>query len=223
MSGPGPSYPRPIPGSNAIGEFAIGISPIGDIPPFDYWKTIVSQYANSKILTQLLDNFDQYIDQTKNLSDFFDLIWNVNTATGFGLDVWGKIVGVNRVLTLQSGSFFGFQQAAPNADTFGPGGESPFFSGTATTTNYALTDNAYRTLILAKALANISDGSIKSINQLLINIFQGSGGNAYVTDGGNMTMTYTFGFVLTPLQQAIVFNSGVLPKPVGVTATVVQP
>jgi hypothetical protein len=35
-------------------------------------------------------------------------------------------------------------------------------------------------------------------------------------------MTYTFGSALDPVQTAIVFQSGVLPKPVGVLATVVQ-
>src|SRR5579871_5512746 len=95
----GPAYPpAPGPGSNAIGSFEIGVSPVGTIPAFDYLQTIISQYANSPILTQLIANFDQYIDPTKNLDAFFDLIWNVDTAQGYGLDVWGRIVGVTRVL-----------------------------------------------------------------------------------------------------------------------------
>lgn len=36
-----------------------------------------------------------------------------------------------------------------------------------------------------------------------------------------MTMTYTFTFALTPVELAIVLNSGVLPKPTGVAASVV--
>lgn len=219
----GPPYPRPVPGSNSIGQFVIGVSPIGDIPPYDYWQTVISQYTNSSILTQLISNFFQYIDQTKNMDDFFDLIWNVDTAQGAGLDIWGRIVGVTRVLTLATGNFFGFEQGTPTSDTFGPGGVSPFYSGVSTTENFNLTDAAFRVLIFAKALANISDGSIKSINQLLINLFKGSPGNAYVTDDGSMQMTYTFTFALSPVQQAIVENSGVLPKPVGVTLTIVQP
>ena len=43
-----------------------------------------------------------------------------------------------------------------------------------------------------------------------------------MTDGLNMTMTYTFRFPLTPVQLAIVQNSGVLPRTSGVAATVVQ-
>jgi len=36
-----------------------------------------------------------------------------------------------------------------------------------------------------------------------------------------MMMTYTFEFPLSPVELAIVQNSGVLPKPTGVAATVV--
>ena len=220
MSGP-PFPPGPLPGSNAIGSFEIDVSPIGPIIPFDLLKTVISQYANSDTLTQLIENMDECLDQTANFSSLFDLIWNVDSAQGYGLDVWGRIVGVVRTLTVASGEFFGFSQQSPTVDTFGPGGSSPFYSGVALTNNYSLTDSAFRTLIFAKALANICDGSIQAINQILLNLFPNRG-DCYVTDGENMTMTYTFKFVLTPVEQAIVAQSGVLPKPVGVTATVVQ-
>lgn len=218
----GPAYPRPpVAGSNAIGSFVIGVSPIGPISTFDVVDTIISQYANSPTLLQLCQNLQQYFDQTANFSALFDLIWNVDSAQGYGLDVWGRIVGVTRVLTVSSSTFFGFDQQSPTVDVFGPGGASPFYVGVSATSNYALTDSAYRSLIFAKALANICDGSIQAINQILMNLFPNRG-NCYVTDGQNMTMTYTFNFLLTPVEQAIVSQSGVLPKPVGVEASVVQ-
>jgi hypothetical protein len=83
----GPDVNRLRPGSNAIGNFIIGVSPIGDIPTFDIWATIISQYANSDRLTTLISNFFQYVDQTVNMQSFFDLVWNVDTAQGWGLDV----------------------------------------------------------------------------------------------------------------------------------------
>jgi 5,10-methylene-tetrahydrofolate dehydrogenase/methenyl tetrahydrofolate cyclohydrolase len=70
-------------------------------------------------------------------------------------------------------------------------------------------------------MANISNGSIKSINSILMSLF-GESGNAYCTDGGDMTMTYHFDFELTPVQAAIVGQSNVLPKPVGVASSIVQ-
>jgi len=216
----GPPFPRPVPGSNSIGSFAIGISPIGDIVPFDQWSTIISQYANSPILDALIINYGAYLDQTANIDNFFDTIFNINTAVGYGLDVWGRILGVTRVLQVPTQPFFGFE---------GPGGASgdsfdtqAFFSGQAVTANTSLSDPAFQTLLFAKALSNISNGSIPSINQILLALFPNRG-NCYATDGLNMTMTYTFAFFLTQTELAIISQSGVLPKPIGVLATIVQP
>ena len=191
----------------------------------NYQATELAQYANSPTIVQMLANWDAYLDPAADIDAFYNLVWNVDTAVGHGLDIWGRIVGVGRVLTLPDAVYFGFS---------GPGGPSgvPFNHGvfrrdTATTTNYALLDDPYRALILAKALFNISDGTIPAINQMIINLFGPAGilpvaGNSYVTDGQDMTMTYTFGSALTPVQKAIVFQSGVLPRPCGVSATVVQ-
>lgn len=220
----GPDLEMQAPGSNAIGLFAIGQSAIGDLPPeFDPWRTIISQYANAPSLTTLILNFFEYIDQTKNLQAFFDLIFNVDTAIGYGLDVWGRIVGVNRVLHLPTGTkYFGFVEGGTlDYDDFGPGGESPFYSGQKLTSNYSLTDDGFRVLILAKAFSNICDGSIQSINRLLVTLFGGSG-RCYVVDGGAMSMVYKFEFALSPLQEAILLQSGVMPRPTGVSATVEQ-
>lgn len=218
MSGPNIPNPTPVPGSNGIGLFTIGISPVGTIPAFNFWDTVISQYANSPILIQLISNFNQYIDQTKNFDAFFDLIWNVDTAQGYGLDVWGRIVGVTRIIQLPIvAKYFGFEEAS--ASTFG---QDSFFVGIPLTNNFALSDDAFRKLIFAKALSNISDGSIPSINQILLNLFPNLG-NCYVTDGNNMTITYTFQQRPTSVELAIIRQSGVLPKPVGVSVSVVSP
>lgn len=220
----GPPYPRVTVGSSsAIGDFIIGTSPIGGsgTVDFDCWNTIISQYANSEVITQLITNFWTYLDQTADINSFYDLVLSVDTAQGHGLDIWGTIVGVTRTLTIPAGGrFLGFEEAG--GLTVDPFGQSPFFSGVSVTNNFQLSDDAFRILIFAKALANISDGSIASINQILLNLFPGRG-NAYVTDGENMTMTYTFAFGLTEVEAAIITQSGALPKPVGVSATVVQP
>lgn len=188
----------------------------GTVSKFNIFQTVISQYANSPILLQLIQNFYDYVDQTANMDAFYNLIWNVDTAVGPGLDIWGRIVGVNRVLTVQIGSYLGFE--GPVTASGDPFNQSPFYTGSQLTSNVALTDAAYRTLIYAKALTNISDGSVKSINQILINLF-GASGNAYVVDNNNMTMVYYFTFVPTAVQQAIIQQSGVLPKPAGVAVS----
>lgn len=213
----GPDINRPRAGSNAIGLFQIGISPIGPVPDLDVWSTILSQYANSPAITQICQNMSDCLDPASNIDSFFDLVWNVSTAQGWGLDQWGKIVNVSRTLSVpQDQQYFGLEEALPGSSGFN---QQPFFQGQPLTNNFQLSDPAYLVLILAKALFNICDGSIKAINQVLLNLFPGRG-NCYVIDNRDMTMTYYFGFALTPVELAIVEQSGALPRPAGVAATV---
>lgn len=220
----GPPYPPPTEdqfGTNAIGIFVIGASPIGDIIPYDFEKTIISQYANSPILTQLIANFDAYVDQTQNIEDFFDLMWNVYTAQGYGLDCWGTIVGVNRVLKLATGpKYLGFNEGG--FLDYDPFNQSPWYSGQKLTANFLLSDDGFRTLILAKAFSNICDGGIPSINKLMQMLF-GSFGKCYVVDLGGMAMQYKFEFQPSAVQLAILTQSGVMPTPTGVAFSVVTP
>jgi len=213
----GPDINRPRFGSNGIGQFIIGVSPIGDINSFDTWKTVISQYANAPVLTQLIMQMDEYLDPTANQDSFFDLTWNVDTAQGWGLDVWGRIVDVSRTLSVQEDAdYFGFEEAGISANPFN---QAPFFSGQKLNNNFVLTDSGYRILIFAKALANICDGSIPAINQILLNLFPNRG-NCYVIDNLDMTMTYHFEFSLSPVELAIVEQSGALPRSTGVSSNV---
>lgn len=199
--------------SNPIGQFAIGQSQIGTMPPFDFNSTIISQYANSPILYQLVQNFNSYFDQSQNLDAFYDDIWNIQTATGYGLDLWGRIVGVSRYLPVVQGEYFGYEEAGNlNAGRFGT---APFYGGQTLTSNFPLSDTAFRTLIYAKALANITDCAIPSINKLLATIFSGRG-DCHIVDGLNMTMKYVFNFPTTAVEQSIIVNSGVFPRPSGI-------
>lgn len=186
----------------------------------NYQQTIISQFAAAPTLTQLIDNFNQYIEPSANIDAFYDVVWNVDTAIGHGLDIWGRIVGVTRVVQIPVvPGFFGFYEALQfGALGFG---QAPFWDGIAPLVqNYNLSDDDFRVLILAKALANITNCSAPAINQILLNLFP-SRGNCYVTDGLDMTMTYTFEFALTAVELAIITQTGVLPKPVGVLASVV--
>jgi hypothetical protein len=96
---------------------------------------------------------------------------------------------------------------------------APFYNGQVINENFLLSDEGFRTLIYAKAFANICDGSISAINQILLTLFPGRG-NCYVQDNLNMTMTYVFRFKLTPVESAIVSESGILPRPASVFSTV---
>jgi len=194
------------------------VSPIGTIAPFDPWTTILAQFANSPTLTALITNMAGYIDPTPWFEQFFDVVMNIPTAAGFGLDVIGRIVGVSRVLNVGSSESFGFEEALPGSLPFN---EGTFYTGSQITTNFSLADDPYRILIMAKALANISDGSIASVNMILSSLFPGRG-NAYVQNNLDMTETLVFNFTLSPVELAIVEQSGAIPITAGVSFTIMQ-
>ena len=186
----------------------------------DVERTIISQYANSATIVQLVKNMNEYVDPRADFDAFFDYVWNVESAQGFGLDIWGRIVGISRGLLIPDApNFFGFNEATGSAHSFN---ESPFYDGTAPATQtYLLADDAYRQLILVKALANISATNAPAINQLLQNMFADRG-RCYVNDLGGMALRYTFEFDLTPYEFAIMTQSGALPRPAGVNASLFQ-
>ena len=245
----GPDYPPdPVAGSNSIGSFQIGVGQIGDIPVFDVWATVESQYANSPALTSLLQLWAQSLDQTTNFQNFEQDIWNVDTAQGYGLDVWGRIVGINRTIKVADPlPFFGFEEAGATGRGFN---QAMFYNGAVLTQNYVLNDVDYRRVILAKARSNITTDSIPSINEILMNLFYARG-NCWVQDnqwtvdtsyfafeesgggfgfnqapfydgggaGATMGMTYVFTFPLSDIDVGII-NSGVLPRPAGVPVAI---
>lgn len=209
----------------SLGQFSIAESPLATSIPtaladasgyfFNPWVTVLSQYANSPIITALVDLFAQWLDPKARFDEFYALIWNIDTAHGFGLDIWGRILGVNRVLQVPTGEYLGFE----SDDQAKPFGFGIFYGGSRLTNNVALTDEAYRLLLLAKAALNITNASAPAINAILLNLF----GQGYVRDNLDMTITYVFSQTLTPVETAIVFQSGVLPKPCGVSFDVEQP
>jgi hypothetical protein len=240
---------------------AIGVAPTGDISLFAFWDTVCSQYANAPIMMGILQRFREAVDPTERFDVWFDDVWNIQTAKDVGLDIWGRIVGVNRCLKVAIPSYFGFAEALPSSLTWNTG-ESPsntgeslfqyggsFYAGGNLTENYRLETESYRRLILAKAAQNITNCSIPHINQILLRLFPNRG-NAYVTDGyksdryfgfaesrnaltfgegvfyngqsvPTMIMSYVFEFPLTSVELAIVTQSGVLPRPTGVHASVI--
>lgn len=197
---------------------------------FDWRQTLLSQYANSPVIVAILDALGLAIDRAAVFEAFYDTVRNVDTAIGFGLDIWGRIVGVSRALYVDNSDpiaapeYLGFSDAS-DAHSFGEGvfwGLSVSSGPTVFTPNFLLTDNAYRKLILAKAALNITNSSIPAINAILRALFPAYG-NVYVRDNSNMTMTFVFGATLSKVDYAIVTQSGVLPRPIGVTVGVEQP
>jgi hypothetical protein len=218
MSDPPYPHPSPAPGSNAIGVGAIGVMQIGDISTFDVYATLMSQYANDPVMLGMITAFNAAMDMTLPMSNFYDKEWNIFTAIGYGLDVWGRIVGVVRTISIPgSVQFFGFEEAGASWTGFGQGGfASP---GSGLTQNYILSDSDFRRYILAQAAANISNGAIPTVNQILLSLFPGRG-KCFVADGRNMSLTYTFNFALTASEIAIVSLLAVSMSATGVVINI---
>lgn len=189
-------------------------------------ETLLSQYCDSPTIKGLLESFNDAVDPTYDLAQFYNKIWNVMTAEGNGLDIWGVIVGCSRYLQVPATPYLGYEEAytLPTAATGPqPFEQAPYYNGATQTTTFALSDDQYRQLILVKAAANISDLSVKSINALLRAQFGTDNGvdpygPAYVQDLGGMEFNYHLDFVPNGAQIAIITNSGVFPRPAGVLA-----
>lgn len=184
----------------------------------NFEQTIISQYANSATIVQLVTNMNEYIDPTTDFTNFYNYVWNIQTAQNFGLDILGRIVNVSRQLKIPASIVnLGFKEGL----NYQPFGQAPFYNGPPASNVYLLTDDAYRTLILMKALWNISNSTAPAINQLLQNLFAGRG-RCYVTDTGQMQIRFVFEFPLLPYEIAILTNSNAVPRPAAVLAQVMQ-
>src|SRR5688572_544389 len=185
-------------------------------------RTIISQYGQSPTMLALIEDMNEYIDPTVDIAEFFRMVWNIDTAEGVFLDIWGRIIGVDRMLMLtDQDPILGFDNASSPPD-WTPFGYGRFSSGGGATGGqaYSLPDDAYRVLILTKALSNIVATNARSLNQLLRNLFPNRG-RVFVRDLGGMKMEFVFNFSLTPVEYAIVAQSGAVPHPAGVFYSVV--
>lgn len=188
-------------------------------------KTVLSQYAASPKINALINSFNEAVSIDDFTEKFLTLVWDINTAEGYGLDVWGKIVDVSRRLTVHTDfQHLGFSEALLESHTVNdpqPFGQAPFYSGEYLTETVELSDPIYRKLIMLKAMSNITDCTIPNINRMLVYMF-GESGRAYVTSDGPLKMSYVFEFPLSTAELAIIQSSGALPSPPGVNVSIVQ-
>lgn len=132
------------------------------------WReTILSQFDNSPRLLALLTAYNAQVDPSVDIAALYEQVFDPRTATGWGLDVWGRIVGIGRVIQLDaSGAVFGFDRSSLR-----PFGQGTFYRR-AVNSNFRLADEAYRLLIFFKAAVNITDGSLRDLNRLLAWFFE---------------------------------------------------
>lgn len=137
---------------------------------FSIDSTIQSQYSDSSHIKGVIQNYYNYLDPSADIENLYTNLIDLNTATGYGLDVWGRIVGIQRSFLAidDQYSYFGFDNTviSDRLDTFN---NAPFYQEVNGVIK--LTDNAYRTYIKIKALINISNVSLNNLNYIFSQMF----------------------------------------------------
>jgi hypothetical protein len=157
------------------------------------------------------------------ITDQVNAAFDIDTAVGTQLDIIGKYVGLSRMVgdpiaqpyfdfsdydgTIRNNGFTDYTDAAINAQAIWYQYQ---FQGQRNTT---LSDDAFMFLIKAQIILNANDGTLCSIQQLLLNFLPGA---VALTDNHDMTMTYTLGSKL-PVSNTVMQNW--LPAPAGVSIT----
>lgn len=158
-------------------------------------KEILRQYANSPKMLALIEALETALNGREDLSNFYTKVFRLSSAEGFGLDVWGNILQVPRAYVLTDREGNPLSQA--NLD-----------------------DDTYRLLLMLKCAKNITNASVQDIEMALNTIFSKS--KILVSDLGAlddprpMTIRISFLNLLSDIEYALITQSGVLPKPVGV-------
>lgn len=166
----------------------------------EFMPFIQSQYSASTRIISILESCREHILPDADIVSFFDNIFNIETASGVGLDIWGNIIGVSRFVPDYQDS----------------------------TTIYTLTDEQYRTVLFYKAGANIMDATLYSLNYLLKKLYPDyrcfvRNANNYVNDDGRyydsnpMEIEYVFiDTDLSDLEKSIFSLVGAFGKGAGV-------
>ena len=180
-------------------------------------QTIISQYANSPIICGMVERFNQCIDPQADVMEFYRDIWDIETAKGYGLDIWGRIVGIERYVFITS-----HDENVGFATGFTPFNSGTWSSGEDDGRKYRMDDETYRKIIMLKAMSNITYASAPNINRLLSVMFE-KRGRAYFVKNGTMAARYVFEFFLLPTERAIIRQSDLLPRPSGVLLDFYEP
>ena len=180
----------------------------------DIAETVQSQYATSKRMRAVIDAFWQAINPKSDVDLLYKKLVNPRTAEGYGLDVWGRIVAIGRsYLAVDDDTpYFGFDppEGVKN-ERLNSFNNAPFYK-----TIYGkvrLADPMFRTYVFLKALINIGDSSLASLNQAVRLLFPDA--DIQILHTGTMVLRV---LILSPLSEsdkAALDNLPWLPAGVG--------
>lgn len=187
-----------------------------DIQQFDFsvdlLRALLWQYNEAGKLQSLLEEKQAWYteNQTNFWTDWYNNVFNLQTANDFGLEVWSIILGqplfINVAIDGRVSWGFGAYHENFDRSNFAPGA-----SGT-----FRLPTETARILLKLRYFQLISSGTVPETNRALKWIFGENYGVAWLNDDHDMTQFYTFTFAL-PADLIFIFNNfDVLPRPAGV-------
>lgn len=194
------------------------------ISDIDALEPIQSQYSASPRMVALLVRIAALYDLAGK--DAFLWYWrefNPRTATGHGLDVWARIVGATRQITLIKNEYFGWKQSKrlswqPEGinveDKQALSGFGIFYRDQDMTYQDELADDSFRDLIFWKAAVNIGRADAELLNSLLRRLFHGK--TIFVLETGTMAIRVVSRFELNEVQRAIFRQYGIAGRGAGV-------
>lgn len=189
------------------------------IQEFDYsvdlLKCILWQYNDAERLQSLLEQKQAWYNanQTEFWTNWYNDVFNLQTANDFGLSVWSIILDIPIVVGVPPSDLskptWGFTSTHSN---FTNGNFAQTGSGVQT-----LTTEQARTVLRMRYFQLTSRGTVPEINKFLSVLFKDQG-VAYVVDGYDMTLFYVFRFALSSELQFVLESYDIFPRPAGVGA-----
>lgn len=160
---------------------------------------MLSQYANSPKYVALYNGLTELFNNAKTIEDWYNVVFNIKTASGFGLDVWGNI--------LNQGRLFLYEDLNGNP-------ASIYLQGAQTVDGVAYTaqqtEELYRTVLFLTAMGYITNASLRSMNDMLLYYFADKG-RCYCIPYGTMKLRVVFEFYVNGLEKAIYNTAFVSP------------
>lgn len=156
-------------------------------------SNIQDQYKNTNIETLingLADLYDKLI--TQPLNDFYNNIYNLDTASGIGLDLWGEKLNFPRTIKY-------IDETSEKESSV------------------TLEDDEYRLVLKVLTLKLYTQMSVPGINKTLKELFSYYNAQAYTTDEQDMTyVNYIFLWEIPEYLKQAFSNYDLLPHPLAV-------
>lgn len=189
-------------------------------PPFEHitlgLSRVIKQYQNSPKFLAFLTALLAMNDTCEALLQSMYALPDINAMSGVNLDVIGRIVGITRnvpnAITLQ---YFGFD-GETDQTVFGELGQSGigarlYDAGDPIEESTLMGDVEFRLILQAKITKNSAHATGEDIENVLAYIFGTNIVN--VDDLGGMVIGLAIGRQLTQVEQSILTNLDLLPRP----------